>query len=119
MKLPKGTLKIIAINPEAAKSNTTRARAGSARLKPVWRVYMLNDDGTSFSTFDAFNFRASSLLPRHEPLGLRAAYPHANSAMRKALEVGVWFETRSEITLATAQETPAAEEITQETSTNG
>lgn len=118
MKLPKGTLKIIAINAEAARSNESRARAGSRRLKPVWFVYQLNDDGQSFNKFAAYNFRASSLNPRHEPLGLRHAFPQAPSSMRRELRDGVWFETRSEIVLVTEQEVPA-EDSPEETSING
>lgn len=112
MKIAKGSLKIVAFNPEAARSNNSRARAGSKRLKPVWIVFVQADDEKSFDRYDAFNFRASSLFPRHEPLGLRQAYPLSNTAMRRALSDGVWFETRSEITLVTEQEFPADEEPT-------
>lgn len=110
MKLARGALKIIAHSIEAARSNESRARAGSRRLKPVWIVFVQDDDEKSFSRYDAFNFRASSLNPRHEPLGARHAYPLSNSNMRRALSDGVWFETRSEINLVTEQEVPEVEE---------
>jgi len=98
-KLPKGPLKIIAPIVEAAIANRQRAGAGAKRFKDVWRIFVLNEDGVSFTPYTAFTFRTSGLTPRHEPLGIRNAHPQANSAMRTALASGIWFETRSEITL--------------------
>jgi len=98
-KIPKGPLKIISPIINNALANRQRQGAGSTRYKPVWNVYVLNEDGDTFTAHTALAFRTASLNPRHEPRGIKIAYPHANSAMRKALYAGLWFETRSEILL--------------------
>jgi hypothetical protein len=116
-KLPKGPLKIIAPVVKHAIANRQRAGAGSTRFKHVWLVFVLNADGVTFTPYSAFTFRTGSLTPRHEPLGIKKVYPQANSAMRVALSSGLWFETRSEITLDF--DTVASEPTTEETPANG
>jgi hypothetical protein len=121
-KLPRGPLKIITIDVLAAASNRQRALAGSTRFKPVWRIFVLNEDGESFTPHTALQFRASSLTPRNNPRGIRAQYPQSNSAMRRALDNGIWFETRSEVTLDADAEVPAAaaeQATTEEKPANG
>lgn len=98
-KLPKGPLKIIVPIVKNAQANRQRQGAGSTTYKPVWNVYVLDADGSKFTAHTAFTFRSSGLTPRHEPKGIKVAYPQANGAMRDALDAGIWFETRSEIIL--------------------
>lgn len=111
--LPKGPLKIIAPIVKNALANRQRQGAGSTRYKPVWNVFVL--DGETFIPHTALTFRTASLNPRHEPRGVKVAYPQANSAMRQALDAGLWFETRSAILL----DEEVAAQTTEESTDNG
>lgn len=117
-KLPKGPLKIIAPIVKNAVANRQRQGAGSKAFKPVWNVYVLDMATQRFTPYTAHTFRASGLTPRSEPRGIKIAYPQAHSAMREALDAGLWFETLSEITLNPTSDALSPEK-TKETTDNG
>lgn len=110
-KIAKGSLKLLGVDIANAMSNRQRASAAAARFKPVWMIFVQNADG-SFELVRAMSFRASSLTPVVNPRGIRALFPAASALMRRTLDSGVWYETRSEISYEDGAGEPVAETST-------